>query len=347
MPFDHEARLHILSSVANDYLSVIDANIQREYPHMPWMVVNDPGRLPSHRELHPVFFGYFDWHSCVEMWWAAIRLMRRLPNLDTEPRVRMTMEKLLTTPAINVERAFFDAPAHAGFERPYGWGWLLTLQHELDEWVDPDGQRWAATLRPLSSLLVERMTTWLPKLTYPQRFGLHSNTAFALLRSLDLAGSLASAGDPALRDAIEAAALRFYGHDRDYPAHYEPGGADFLSGALTEAELMAQVLPGPQFVDWFNQFLQGLARSKPSPLLEPAIVSDPTDGQIAHLSGLNLSRAAGFIAISRALPADDPRKSTLIQAAERHAAASLGSVAGSHYMEEHWLAAYATLLLTA
>lgn len=346
MPFDAAARAAILREHATDWLQLAIENIEREYPVMPWFVVEGPGPIPSHRDLHPAFFGSFDWHSCVEMYWVAVRLMRLCPGSPAEPVVRETLSRLLTTEHITTEIAFFQNPSYRGFERPYGWGWLLALQADLERWDDTDGQRWATILRPLADVLAARLVDWLPLLTYPQRVGVHQNTAFALARSWDIATSRANAGDPALLNAISAAAERMFRGDTNYPANYEPSGADFLSAALCEAELMALLTPTDAFPSWLSAFLPGLAESQPTQLFTPAIVSDRTDGHLAHLAGLNLSRAAGFLAIAAHLPEDDPRLPALTAAAEKHTHASLDAVSGSDYMLEHWLSAYATLLLT-
>jgi hypothetical protein len=345
--FDRETRLALLREQAADYLDVAIRNIQREFPHMPHYVATGPGPYPSHRELHPAFFGCFDWHSCVEMYWVAIRLMRLFPDAVNDRNARDTISSLLTPEHIATEIAFFTNPNHASLERPYGWGWLLTLMHELEHWEgDPDAERWAATLRPLADVLAGKLIAWLPKLTYPQRIGMHANTAFGLLRSLGFAEARATEGDARLRDAIHSAAHRLFERDVDYPAHYEPSGADFLSAALAEAELMSRLLEGAAFSIWLEGFLPGLRDGQPASLFTPAIVPDESDGQLAHLAGLNLSRAASFVAIAASLPDDDRRIPHLLDAAERHGAASLPSVSGSDYMVEHWLAAYATLLLS-
>jgi hypothetical protein len=346
MSFDAQTRHGLLTERAAEWIDLAIDNIEREYPYMPWMVVEGPGALPSHRDLHPTFFGSFDWHSCVEMYWVAVRLMRLVPGTAAETRARSVISTLLTDDHIAVEQAFFTAPATRNFERPYGWGWLLALQSELDGWDDAHGQRWATTLRPLAETISASFVSWLPLLTYPQRVGMHANTAFALLRSLPFAVTQAAGGDASLRDAIHEAAGRFYLADEDYPARYEPSGADFLSAALTEAELMSQILTPETFVTWLDSFLPGLASEEPPQLFTPAIVSDGSDGQIAHLAGLNLSRSASFLGIAAALPLDDDRVASLEEAARVHADAALDSVSGSHYMLEHWLAAYATLLLT-
>ncbi len=328
----------MLHDKAGDFARLAIDNITREYPNQVVYVADGPGPARTNRELHPAFYGSFDWHSCVEMHWALLRLMRRFPAAVAIADGRATLDHLAA------ETAFFEQ--HKGFQRPYGWGWLLALAHELETWADDDAQRWRAILDPLARLLEQRLIDWLPLATYPVRYGMHVNSAFGLTRSLPYATTRAGAGDARLLDAIGAAAMRWFAGDHDYPAYLEPSGSDFLSPALAECELMAGVLDASAFTTWLDGFLPGLRRGEPASLFEPAIVSDSTDGQIAHLHGLNLSRAWGFRRLTEVLPADDSRQVPLRAAIERHRDASLGQVAGSDYMVEHWLAAYAVLLLT-
>jgi hypothetical protein len=340
--FDAAARHRLLDAKADDWLALAVENILREYPHMPWIIASGPESYRTHRDAHPVFFGSFDWHSCVEMYWVAVRLMRLFPGLAHEQEARHAIGALLTPENIATEAAFFTNPAHGSFERPYGWGWLLTLWHELRRWDDADAAGWHMTLTPLAETLMDRFAAWLPKMTYPQRIGMHSNTAFGLVMAWD-----AMADDrPELLGLVRERATTWFAGDRDYPAGYEPSGADFLSAAVCEAVLMARVLPAEAFPDWLAAFLPGIARSQPDSLFTPAVVTDISDGQIAHLHGLNLSRAWAFLTLATKLPAIDPRHAALGDAARRHASASLGQVQGSDYAVEHWLAAYAVLLLS-
>jgi DUF2891 family protein len=321
------------------------ANIVREYPHHEAWFQTGPDDGPrSPREAHPAFYGSFDWHSCVEMHWVLVRLLRDgRPGVPAE-RMRAALDAHLTDQALAAEAAFFARPEQRGNERPYGWGWLLRLHHDLATWADTDAGRWAASMRPLAEMFVDRLVEWLPKLTYPVRHGVHGNTAFGLSLALPEADRLAAEGRVQLRDAIHSAATRWFGADRDGPAAWEPSGADFLSPVLTEAELMAQILEPGTFSGWLGGFLPGLAAGAPAALFAPAVVSDASDGQIAHLHGLNLSRAWCMRRMARALGPDDARSESLGGAADRHARASLPHVAGSDYMVEHWLAAYAVLL---
>jgi hypothetical protein len=340
--FDAAARHRLLQQNADGYLVLAFENILREYPHMPWIIASGPESYRLHRDAHPVFFGSFDWHSCVEMYWVAIRMMRLFPELEHEAEARETIDSLMTPENIAMEEDFFLDPSHGSFERPYGWGWLLQLWHELALWDDADGRRWHETLAPLAETLMDRFEAWLPKMTYPQRIGMHANTAFGLV----LAWEAIERERPALMQLVRERAMTWFVDDTDYPARYEPSGADFLSAALTEAVLIGRVLGPDAYPAWLEAFLPGIAEGQPEALFTPAVVTDASDGQIAHLHGLNLSRAWGFLWIARHLPKGDVRIDRLERAARDHATASLHEVSGSHYMVEHWLSAYATLALS-
>jgi hypothetical protein len=235
---------------------------------------------------------------------------------------------------------------HPRFERPYGWGWVLKLAHELTLCEDKAAVQWLVAVRPLADVITDLFLEWLPKATYPNRVGIHSNSAFGLARSVPWARYLAASGDSRLLTAISMAATQWYGKDRDYPAEYEPCGSDFLSPALTEVDLMSLVLEREEFLEWLVAFLPRLSSGKPQSLLEPAFVSDTSDGQLAHLHGLNLYRAFVWKHLNRMLPADDKCRPYLEAGVEAHAQASMGTVTGSDYMVEHWLACYAILYLS-
>ncbi|HRA49051.1 MAG TPA: DUF2891 domain-containing protein [Thermomicrobiales bacterium] len=334
-------RDQLLATNAAGYLATAMENIVREYPVAVILTAVGPQPIPTHRELHPAFFGCFDWHSCVELHWVIVRILRLHPDVDGAHEARLLLRDLLTDANLATELAFFQQPQHRGWERPYGWGWFLTLHHELTLWDDPDGRAWSTATAPLAEHLAAAFQTWLPKLTYPVRCGFHPNTAFALARALPYA----KAHDGELTALIRERAITWFGTDTDYPAHYEPSGSDFLSAALTEAELMAALLPADEFAGWFDSFLPNIAASEPAALFQPAVVSDPSDGHIAHLHGLNLYRASAMCRIAEVLPPNDARIPVLQVAAHHHTKASLAMVSGTDYMVEHWLAAYAALLL--
>jgi hypothetical protein len=339
LTLDAATRRARLDANAGAYARVAIANVRREYPTTVQYQILGPGPLPTPREMHPAFFGSLDWHSCVLMHWVLVRLLRLFPDIAIAREMRAALDEDLTMEKITIEARYFDE--HRAFERPYGWGWALTLVNELAGWDDPAGARWRANLAPLADTLGARFLEWLPKATYPLRLGLHQNSAFGLSMALGHARTESRAGRPALEDAITDAARRWFAGDEDYPATWEPSGADFLSPALTEAELMSSLLDPKAFPVWLERFLP----SFPPSLIEPAVIADPTDGHIAHLHGLNLSRAWCMRRILEALPKHDRRRAELESSMARHAHASLGMAVGSDYMVEHWLAAYALLLL--
>lgn len=332
----------LLLARADEFARVTLTNVRREYPRDFRMSLDGPITLPSRpRDINPAFYGCFDWHSAVEMHWLLVRLLRTIPDAVPATEIRAVLDEHLAEDAIVIETATIST--YGGGSRPYGWGWALTLTDELSTWDDPDALRWAANLRPLAEMFTERFLSWLPKATYPIRQGAHFNGAFGLQRCLAYARSLP---DTALLDVITDTAMRWFGRDADYPGDWEPDGADFLSPALCEAVLMADLLPADEFRAWFDRFLPGLADGKPEQLLTPAIVSDDNDGQIAHLHGLNLSRAWCWRRLAARLPAGDPRVPIMLAAASAHAEPELDQASGTDYMVEHWLACYAVLYLS-
>ena len=313
--------------------TIIDA-VRREYPNAPRHVMAGPDDLATPSQLHPAFYGCFDWHSAVEMHWALVQLLPELPP-PLLAAAEQVLDEHLNAPHLAVEQAYLLA--NPGFERPYGWGWVLALADAAH------GTRWAVPLAGLAGAVTDGFLDWLPRAALPNRQGTHLNTAFPLARSWPWATRLAQAGEPALAEAITSAARRWYGNDRDYPVAWEPGGNDFLSPALAEAELMSLVLPGTTYRIWLEIALPGLTSGETANVFRPVTDIDAADGQAAHLHGLNLHRAACLRSLQRTLGA-----SVLLErAAEAHLDAALPMVSGSDWMVEHWLAAYAVLALSA
>lgn len=329
------------AALASRFASVALGHVTREYPNKLDHVMAGPEDVRGPRELHPIFFGSFDWHSCVHGWWTLFTLLRRFPDMPEASRIRPLADELFTEANVAAEAAYLDRPGSRGFERPYGWAWLLMLSAEMDRHEDDQGRRWANELRPLARAFAERFRTFLPLAVYPVRVGAHYNTAFALRLALDWA----EANDPALARLCREKALDWHGGDRDCQA-WEPSQDEFLSPALMEAALMRRVLPEREFRGWFDAFLPRLLEGQPATLFRPASVSDRSDGKIAHLDGLNLSRAWCWREISAALPEGDLRAEAARAAADEHLAAALPHVSGD-YMGEHWLASFALLALTA
>jgi len=314
------------------------AGVEREWPHVFVHVVHGPGEIVRPRQLHPAFYGGYDWHSAVHGHWTLVRLLHLFPDLPLAPQIRAALDRNLTAEKLATELAYFQAPDRGSFERPYGWGWLLALAAETRATRDPSSRRWAAAIRPLEKFISRSFQTYLPRLPYPIRTGVHNNTAFALCLALDYARA---AADRRLEKAIVGRSRDFYGSDADAPGAYEPSGDDFLSPALTESDLMSRVLSPAEYRRWLGRFLPGLAQGRPRALLHPPVVFDRRDGKQVHLDGLCLSRAWGLARIA----AVRPESRALRAAAQRHAEAGLERVASGDYAGEHWLASFAVYLL--
>lgn len=315
----------------------------REYPNKPGHVLNDAKDARTPRELHPAFYGSYDWHSAVHGHWMLVRLLRLYPDLPEAAEIRRVLNDHLTAANLKKEAAYFRRPNARSFERPYGWSWLLKLAEELHAWDDADGAQWRKHLQPLTDVIVARYLGYFPKQTYPIRHGVHANTAFGLTFAHDYARTT---GNAKLRELLEERARTYFGKDADVPAAWEPDGADFFSPSLMEADLMRRVLKPAEFRKWFARFLPGAAKEQPRSLFFPATVTDRSDPQIVHLDGLNLSRAWCLNSLAGALPEDDPAHAALQRSARRHAAAALPHVASGDYAGEHWLASFAVYLLT-
>jgi hypothetical protein len=327
-------------------------HVTREFPNKldHVMATAEDAKRPT--ELHPIFFGSFDWHSCVHGYWLLATLLREFPEMTAAAAIRELLDVQITRENIAREVAYLERPESRGFERPYGWAWLLMLAAELGRQhrpevaaatpAKPERRSWSSTFEPLAAAFVKRFLDFLPKATYAVRVGTHFNTAFAIALALEFAES---AKNETLRDALRTKARAWYLNDADCQA-WEPGGDDFLSSALMEAECMRRVLDPPEFQDWITRFLPQIAEKQPATLFQPAIVTDRSDGKIAHLDGLNLSRAWCWKSLASTWAEDDPRRAVAIDAVNLHLTASLPYVTGD-YMGEHWLATFALLALRA
>ncbi|MBR8144006.1 DUF2891 domain-containing protein [Burkholderia sp. AU19243] len=336
----------LIAELASKFASLALAHLTREYPNKLTHSLEGPHDVQGPRALHPIFYGSYDWHSCVHGYWLVLRVLERYPALPEAERIIAVVDAHFTDANVAGERAYLALPHNSGFERPYGWAWLLALSAQLErlalKGVVPQAARWAKTMTPLTELFVSRFEAFLPKATYPLRVGTHFNTAFALALTFDFARATQRDGLAAL---IVDTAKRWHLNDVACQA-WEPSGDEFLSPALMEAELMRRVLPPGEFDGWFARFLPDLARGEPATLFVPATVSDRSDGKIAHLDGLNLSRAWCQRSLAGALPEGDARRAKLLDAADRHLASALAHVAGD-YMGEHWLATFALLAIEA
>jgi hypothetical protein len=319
--------------------------LHQEYPNHISHTLNGAEDVRAPHELTPAFYGCLDWHSDVHGHWLLVRLLRLFPDAPFVARARAELARSFTADNIAAEATYLRAAGRASFERPYGLAWLLRLSQELAAWDDPDARRWSATLAPLTTEAAARLSSWLPKLHYPIRIGEHDQTAF----SFGLVWDWASArGDQHMRDLLKDAAQRFYQHDRNCPLAYEPSGEDFLSPCLAEADFMRRVLAPPVFATWLSQFLPQIPRAVPpvgaTPWLAPGVVTDRSDPKLAHIDGLNLSRAWMLKGIAHGLPPHDARIEALLASSRQHAAEALPAVTGEHYEGGHWLGTYAVYL---
>jgi Protein of unknown function (DUF2891) len=317
--------------------------VHKEYPNKISHVLNSEADVAAPCKLTPAFCGCYDWHSSVHGHWLLVRLLRTFPNAPFAKAARDALKESLTPENLKAEAAYLRGEGRASFERPYGLAWLLQLCAELREWDDPQAHEMLANLKPLEDAAIERLTTWLPKLSHPIRIGEHNQTAFALGLLLDCARVK---NDEHLAKLAADSARKFYLTDKNCPLAYEPSGEDFLSPCLAEADVMRRVLTQAEFAKWLGQFLPQIPRTATTDWLPVAISPDPSDPKLAHLDGLNLSRAWMLEGILSSLPADDPRRPALASAVEAHRRAGLAAVTGEHYEGGHWLGSFATYLTT-
>lgn len=328
---------------ASHFASLALKCVGREFPNKLDHTMNDGSEVQSPRTLHPAFYGCLDWHSSVHGHWMLVRLLRTFPDLPEAALIRTILDDNLSEKNIRSEVAYLNQANRQSFERTYGWAWLLKLAQELRAPGDPSAKVWVTNLQPLVDALVQLYKKFLPRQTYPIRTGVHPNTAFGLAFALDYARA---AGDRELEALIVERSRTYFLTDASYPAAWEPGGEDFFSPALVEADLMLRVLKPLEFQRWFRRFLPGLATGQPKTLLAPATVGDRSDPKIVHLDGLNLSRAWCMRHIASALPARDVSRAVLDRAAAAHARDALVHVGSGDYVGEHWLASFAVYMLS-
>ena len=331
----------LTAALARQLAQIALGHVTREYPNKLDHLLAGPADVQSPRALHPVFYGSLDWHSCVHGYWLLARLHRKFPALPERSRIGALFDAQLTAEKIAAECAYLERPHSGTFERPYGWAWLLMLAAEL-RCGGGARARWHDAIASLARMFADRFRDHLPKLTYPIRAGTHCNTAFALTLALEYASAHC---DSDLAELIRARALLWFQADAGCQA-WEPSGDDFLSPALMEAECMRRVLSTEDFVLWFARFLPAAAAQQPATLFTPVVVTDRTDGKIAHLDGLNLSRAWCWRSIASSFSLREPIRACALAAADRHLAASLPYLAAD-YMGAHWLASFALLALSA
>ncbi len=321
------------------------ACVHKEYPNKLTHSLNSDADVAPPRKLTPAFYGCYDWHSSVHGHWLLARLARIYPNAPFAADARAALQQSLTKENLQQESAYMKAEGRTSFERPYGLAWLLQLAVELREWkaTDPMAGELAANLQPLELAATERLQTWLPKLSHPVRSGEHSQTAFALGLAIDYARSV---GNQELLDLMLRKARDFFAADKECPLAYEPSGEDFLSPCMAEADVMRRVLPPKEFAAWLKTFLPQIPNNGSGDWLRPEKSTDPSDPKLAHIDGLNLSRAWMLEGIAAGLPHGDPRLDALAKCASAHRSAGLAAVTGEHYEGGHWLGSFAVYLTT-
>ncbi len=328
---------------AQRFANLALACVHKEYPNHISHTLNSDADAAPPRKLTPAFYGCYDWHSSVHGHWLLVRLVRTFPDAPFVLAAREALRQSLTAENITQEAAYLRGEGRATFERPYGLAWLLQLVTELTEWDDPEAKEMAANLHPLEKVVLERLRNWLPKLSNPVRIGEHDQTAFALGLMLDYARGN---GDQKFAELVATKGKQFYLNDQNCPLAYEPSGEDFLSPCLGEADLMRRVLPSPEFARWLRTFMPQISTSGPGKWLQPVVSPDPSDPKLAHLDGLNLSRAWMLEGIAAGLPKADKRLPSIVAAAEAHGRAGLAAVTGEHYEGGHWLGSFAVYLVT-
>ena len=319
------------------------ACVHKEYPNKIAHNLNSDADVAPPRKLTPAFYGCYDWHSSVHGHWLLARLARTFPNAPFAAPALAALQQSITPENIAQEVKYLNGEGRASFERPYGLAWLLQLGQELREWNDPQAQEMSRALVPLEEAAKKRLMTWLPKLANPIRIGEHNQTAFGMGLMLDAARG---SGDKEFAALIEKKARQFYGNDKACPLNYEPSGEDFLSPCLGEADMMRRVMTREEFATWLTSSLPRFAVAGETPALRPVFSPDPSDPKLAHLDGLNLSRAWMLEGIASGLPLGDPRLPALRAAATAHRKAGLAAVTGEHYEGGHWLGSFAVYLTT-
>ena len=344
-------------ATADKFARLALACVGKEYPNKIAHVLNSPADIRAPHELTPAFFGCYDWHSAVHGHWMLAALARRFPTAPFAADAVAALKKNITVANIAGEVAYLNGPGRETFERPYGLAWLLQLAAELREWrtndvsagasAQADGAQLSKTLDPLERAAVDRFSAWLPKLAYSIREGEHAQTAFAFGMTLDYARAHDRQRDASTLEPLLVSKIReFHLKDRNCPISYEPSGQDFLSPCLAEADVMRRVLPPNEFAVWLTAFLPLIPKTATAAWLPIGVVTDKSDGKLAHLDGLNLSRAWMLNGIASGLPATDLRRKALTAAAKTHADSGLAAVTGEHYEGGHWLGSFATYLLT-
>lgn len=322
----------ILNEKSADYLYHFAFNcIDQEYPNKLNQVLGDASYLKEPSELHPAFYGCFDWHSSVHGHWTLLNIIKEIPDFDKREAILKKLQTNISKENILKEVLYFDDVHNKTFERTYGWAWLLKVAETLQDFNTEETNEMYQNLAPLVQLIEQKYIDFLPKLKYPIRVGEHANTAFGMSFALDYAKKYS----PELEKIIIVKAKEYYLEDKQCLISWEPGGFDFLSPCLQEASLMLKVLPKDEFIPWLDAFLPGF-RDDPSSYMEIAEVTDRSDGKLAHLDGLNFSRAWCLYEMGNVLKNDK-----MVQLANKHFEYSYKKMDSGEYAGAHWLASFA------
>ena len=344
MPSAADYPSQISPELAQRFSALALSCVHQEFPNKISRTTDTAEEIGRPKELFPVFYGCFDWHSAVHGHWLLVRLLRTGPqDAPWRDEAVAKLEHSFTQDNIAGEIANFARPARGSWERPYGVAWLLQLTAELREYDTPRAKVWLERLKPLEADVAQSLKDWLPKLAYPIRLGTHNQSAFAFGLMLDWARI---AGDEEMERLIIDRSKAFHMNDVNCPLAYEPSGEDFLSPCLMEADLMRRILSPSEFDDWFTKFMPDVPTDGSADWLAPGIVKDASDGKLVHLDGVNSSRAWNLYNIARALPEGDARRASLVAAAKVHADTGVAAVSDEHYSGSHWLASFATYLMT-
>src|SRR5947207_4744305 len=331
------------AKAAERFAKLALACVHKEYPNKIAHVFNSDVDVAPPRKLTPAFCGCYDWHSSVHGHWLLVRLVRTFPDAPFAKDARDALKQSLSAENLKQEAGYIRGEGRSSFERPYGLSWLLQLCVELREWDDPEAREWSANLKPLEDAAVERLTSWLPKLSHPVRIGEHDQTAFGLGLMFDYARTTKN---EAFAKLIRDSAKKFFLADKNCPLNYEPSGEDFLSPCLGEGDVMRRVLPQKEFASWLKGFMPQIPVTENPDWLKVTVSPDPSDPKLAHLDGLNLSRAWMLEGILSALPDDDHRRPALQAASDTHRRVGLAAITREHYEGGHWLGSFAVYLTT-
>ncbi len=316
--------------------------IEQEFPNKTAHIINNANEATlTPVQLHPSFYGCFDWHSSVHGHWMLLKILKDKPNLKESSEIVKLLDQSFAPEKILAEAQYFTKYEIAkNFERTYGWAWLLKLDQELATWDHPKAKIWHQNMKPLTDEILRLWKDYLPKQTYPNRTGVHPNTAFAMAFALDWSRAT---GDKIFEKELIEKSKYFYLKDEKTPAYLEPDGSDFFSPSLQIADLMRRILPQKEFVLWLNKFYDKRSLENISQI---PIISDINDFQTVHLVGLSFTKSWCMQGIANALPKNHPLRTRFQDTSDKFLKNSLPLVFAGNYGGDHWLASFAVYALS-